>query len=176
MIGQLLLSSTAVAEPADIPNYRSYSETLASAGQPSEEQLQDVWADGFERVVYLAFSDHQTSLENEDRIVKELGMAYVNIPVDWGAPTLSDFNLFAGALLQEPQKKTFVHCQANYRASAFSLLYRVIHEDVSLVEAKADMDSVWTPNTVWTKFILHVLKQNEISAECEGCDWTPEEH
>ena len=143
-----LLGKLAAADLADVPNYREYSEFLSSSGQPSKEQLQDAEANGFERVIYLAFSDHHTSLDHEDRIVKDLGMQYVNIPVAWEAPTPGDFYLFAGAMQREPGKKTLVHCQVNFRASAFSFLYRVIYENVPLDDAKDDMNSVWVPDKV----------------------------
>lgn len=167
--------ATAVADLSEISNYREYSKTLSSSGQPNKEQLQEAWVESFQRVVYLAFSDHDTSLENEDRIVKELGMDYINIPVNWGSPTSNDFYLFAGALQREPDRKTLVHCQVNFRASSFSFLYRVIYQDVAVAEAKKDMNSVWTPNTVWTAFVLDLLEENGISPECEGCDWTPQQ-
>jgi len=167
---------TAFADLADIPNYRAYSKTFSSSGQPSKGQLQDAWIDGFERVIYLAFGDHDSSLEGEDRVVKELGMEYVNIPVNWGSPTPDDFAIFAAIMQGAPKKKTLLHCQVNYRASSFSFLYRVIHDDVSVKDAKADLDSVWTPNGIWTTLIHDVLKQHHISPECEGCDWTPQQH
>jgi len=139
-------------------------------------QLQDAWIDGFERVIYLAFSDHDSSLEGEDRTTKELGMEYVNIPVNWGSPTPEDFALFAAIMRSAPEKKTLLHCQVNYRASSFSFLYRVIYDDVSVKDAKADLDSVWTPNSIWTTLIQDVLTQHGISSNCEDCDWTPEQH
>jgi hypothetical protein len=77
---------------------------------------------------------------------------------------------------REPDKKTLVHCQVNFRASSFSFLYRVIYRDVPVAEAKADLNSIWTPNTVWTDFILGLLEENNISSECEDCDWTPQQH
>jgi protein tyrosine phosphatase (PTP) superfamily phosphohydrolase (DUF442 family) len=175
-LGLALSCNAAVADLEDIPNYLRYTDTLSSSGQPSQDQLQDAWVDGFERVIYLAFSDHGTSLEGEDRIAKELGIEYVNIPVNWGSPTASDFGLFASVMQGNPERKTLVHCQANFRASAFSFLYRVIYEDVPVAVAKSDMNSVWTPNSVWTKLILEVLEQHGISSACEDCDWTLQQH
>ena len=174
--GLVLLSGAAFADLSDISNYREYSEQFSSSGQPNRGQLQDAWVGGFERVIYLAFSDHETSLENEDRIAKELGMEYINIPVNWGSPTPVDFSLFASVMQSAPDKKTLVHCQVNFRASAFSFLYRVIYEGVSVAEAKSDMNSIWTPNSTWNTLIQEVLAQHDISAECDGCDWTPEQH
>ena len=171
-----LVCGAAAADLSDIPNYLEYTETFSSSGQPDQDQLQDAWVDGFERVIYLAFSDHGTTLEHEDRIAKELGMEYVNIPINWGSPTASDFSMFASVMQGKSKKKTLVHCQANFRASAFSFLYRVIYEDVPVADAKKDMNSVWTPNDVWTTLILEVLAQHGVSSECEDCDWTPQQH
>ena len=101
-------------------------------------------------------------------------MDYVQVPVIWDAPSVSDFYAFAGAMQREPGKKTLLHCQANYRASAFAFLYRVLFLDVPVAEAKADMNAVWTPNETWRDLIFAVLADNGISPDCAGCDWTPE--
>ena len=164
-------ASAGAGELDEIFNYIEYSAEFASAGQPTAEQLQAVRDAGFERVAYIAFSDQSRSLANEDRLVKDLGMEYLHIPVDWEAPTASDFYLFAGAMQRSPGKKTLLHCQANYRASAFSFLYRVLYEGVPMATAKRDMDSVWTPNQTWRELIFAVLEENGVSPHCEGCVW-----
>ena len=156
----------------DISAYRQYSESFASAGQPTIEQMQRLRDAGFERIVYIAWSDQEHAIANEDRVVRNLGMEYLHIPVEWEAPALSDFEMFAGALQQAPGRKTLLHCQVNYRASVFALLYRVIYADVPLAEAKRDMNSVWTPNEAWRNLIFEVLHAHGISPQCEGCDWS----
>ena len=155
----------------EIINYVEYSAELSSSGQPTAGQLKSVDTAGFERVVFLAFSDNPGSLVNEDRLVKNLGMEYVHIPVDWDAPTPSDFNLFAGAMQRSPGKKTLVHCQVNFRASAFSFLYRVLFAGVALDLAKQDMEGVWVPNRTWRELIFSVLEANGVSPHCDGCLW-----
>ena len=157
---------------AGIVNFRAYSAQFASSGQPTVDQLALLRDAGFERVVYIAFSDHDNSLPSEDRLVKELGLEYVHIPIEWSAPTVDDFNLFAGAMQQSSTKKTLLHCQVNYRASAFSFLYRVIYNDVPVAAAMADMNSVWTPNETWRDLIFEVLRANGVSPDCDGCDWS----
>ena len=154
-------------------NFYSYSPQFASSGQPTEAQLSELKERGFERVVYIAFSDQERSLPAEDRIVKKLGMEYVHIPVDWTAPQETEFQAFARAMTVGPERKTLLHCQANFRASVFSFLYRVLEGEVPLAEAKADMNKVWVPNTVWTNFARDVLSNNGVDPDCEGCDWTP---
>jgi hypothetical protein len=84
-------ASAAGSAPTDgLENYREYSQTLSSSGQPDEKQLKALKKAGFERVVFLAFSDDHGSLPNEDRIVKEAGMDYAHIPVVWDAPSKND--------------------------------------------------------------------------------------
>lgn len=175
------LATIWVAAPAagetqeGIVNFREYSASFASAGQPTEAQLAALADAGFERIVYIAYSDQENSLAHEDRLVKQLGMEYVHVPVEWSAPTKSDFYLFAGAMQRAPAAKTLLHCQVNYRASAFSFLYRVLYEDVPVAIAKADLNSVWTPNETWRDLIFAVLEENGVSPHCEGCDWSVEE-
>ncbi len=163
--------SISADELSEISNYREYSATFASSGQPTKEQLQLLKDDGFERIVYIAFSNNGNAFADEDVVVKELGMDYVHIPVIWDQPTASDFYSFAGSMQREPDRKTLLHCQVNYRASAFSFLYRVLYEDVSVGEAKADMNSVWQPNETWQNLIFGILEENGKSPHCDECVW-----
>ena len=51
--------------------------------------------DGFVFTVKQFFL--MSDLPDEDRIVRDLGMDHVQIPVVWDAPSTSDFYAFAGA-------------------------------------------------------------------------------
>ncbi|MCY4181276.1 MAG: protein tyrosine phosphatase family protein [Gammaproteobacteria bacterium] len=158
---------------AEIANFRQYSATFASAGQPTREQFQAVAENGFERVVYIAFTNNPNALPDADLVVKGLGMEYTQIPVDFNDPRPSEYYAFADAMVRNEGRKTLLHCQVNYRATAFSFLHRVLNENIPVAEAKADMNSVWQPNETWRDFIFEVLNQNGIDPNCESCDWTP---
>ena len=167
----LMASATWADESLDLVNYRTYSPTLSSSGQPSAKQLAAVADAGFERVVYLALTDQDSSLEHEDRIVRELGMGFAQIPVIWERPTAEDFELFAAVMRQGADKRTLVHCQINWRASSFVFLYRTIYGGVPMSDAKLDLDQVWTPQPHWKDFIFEVLASHNLSPDCELCDW-----
>lgn len=174
----LLAGSASAVEEADpalaeITNFRQYSSTFASSGQPSREQFSMIAENGFERIVYIAFTNNQNALPDADLVVKGLGMEYMQVPVDFNNPLPSDFYAFADSMRRNTDKKTLLHCQVNARATAFSFLYRVIYADVPVAQAKADMNTVWQPNEVWRDFIFTVLAENDISPDCEDCDWTP---
>ncbi len=157
----------------EITNFRQYSPVFASSGQPNREQYQILADQGFERVVYIAFTNNPNALSDADQLVKSLGMEYMHVPVDFNNPLPDDFYAFADSMQRNTGKKTLLHCQVNARATAFSFLYRVIYEDVPLAKAKADMNTVWQPNEVWRDFIFTVLEQNDIYPDCPACDWTP---
>jgi len=164
-------SFVTAADLSDASNYRQYSESLSSSGQPTADQLQNAAELGFERIVYLAFTDNHSAIEDEDRVVKELGMDYIHIPIDFDQPTLADYDLFERSMGEKDAAKTLVHCQVNFRASTFSFLYRVLVEDVAILEAKNDLDSVWVPNEIWYRLIRKVLQDRGKSLSCDGCDW-----
>ena len=170
----IALALPALADEPDLSeltNYRAYSPMLSSSGQPSAEQLETVRDAGFERVVFLALTDSHGSIANEDSIVKGLGMEFVHIPVIWESPTLDDVALFLALMSGAPEKKTLVHCQVNFRASTFSFLYRVLHDDVPVSEAKDDLNSVWVPDDQWKQLIFDVLEANGVSPDCDTCLW-----
>ena len=172
MLLVMLACGTAVAgELSEISNYREYSPMFSSSGQPTKAQLSLLKDEGFDRIVYIAFSNSGKAFSDEDVIVKDLGMEYVHVPVDWEKPTATDFYAFAGSMQHAGDQRTLLHCQVNYRASAFSFLYRVIYDKVPVAVAKADMNSVWEPNDTWRELIFQVLEENGISPHCDGCSW-----
>ena len=171
LCGATATATAFAAELSEISNFLEYSPGFASSGQPTQEQLDLLKSEGFERIIYIAFSDSGKAIANEDVIVKNLGMEYVQIPVIWDNPTTSDFYAFADVMQRYPDKKSLLHCQVNYRASAFSFLYRVLYQEVPVAEAKADMNSVWQPDETWRDLIFSIMEDNGKSAQCDGCDW-----
>ena len=149
------VSNSSIAEAR---NFRALDDALLTAGQPNEEQLEDAARQGVKVVINLALHDDpRYSLRDEAGSVRELGMDYVHIPVQFPAPTEADLRAFFGAMDAHKGKKTLVHCAANYRVTAFIGLYRVIREGWSLEKAFEPMRSVWEPDEVWKAFIARML-------------------
>ena len=110
-------------------------------------------------MVYLAFdSSEDKSRLRIDKLIRGTGAKYIQLPVDWFQPTPEDYNHFVAAVGANTERNILVHCQMNFRASAFSFLYRVIESDEDFEKAKEDMLSVWTPDATWTNFINEVLR------------------
>jgi len=142
-----------------IVRYVPVSESLATAGQPSEEQLAAVAAAGFEVVVNLALHDDpRYSLKDEAATVASLGMQYAHIPVQFSAPSAADLTAFFGAMERAGSRKVFVHCASNKRVPVFIALHRIVKQGWSEAEALAAMREVWQPDATWDEFIAQSLR------------------
>lgn len=122
---------------------------------PTAEQMKSVADAGVKVVINLALKTSQGALENEDALVESLGMKYIHIPVEWNNPTQQDLEDFFGAMNEHRDEHVLVHCQANYRVSAFIMLYRVLHLGWKKEDAIPIMAKIWNPEDfpVWQKFI-----------------------
>ena len=54
-------------------------------------------------------------------------------------------------------RRTFVHCVANKRVSAFVYLYRVLHRGVPEEQTRTDMREIWQPDEVWSRPIAEQI-------------------
>jgi len=139
---------------SDIHNYRQAAPDIATSGQPREDQLAAIAAAGYDVVINLALHDDpRYSLIDEASSVRALGMEYVHIPVQFAAPTTRDLTQFFEVMDRSKGRRTWVHCAANMRVTAFLGLYWQLREGWPQERAFALMRSVWQPNDVWSSFI-----------------------
>ena len=169
LIPALSMAAAACAQGAGADaigvNYVAATERLHTAGQPDAATLAKLAEQGFELVVNLAPPNNQGAVPDEGKLIAEDGPAYVNIPVSWQQPTYEDFALFSAVMNGARDRKVLVHCQLNMRASAFTFLYRVIHEGVPPEEALQALRAVWIPRDQWATFTAEVLERHAIDFE-----------
>jgi protein tyrosine phosphatase (PTP) superfamily phosphohydrolase (DUF442 family) len=139
----------------DIRNFLRLSEHLISGGMPTEEQLRDAAETGTQVIINLAPSNSSDALEDEDKLVESLGMEYIHIPVDWKNPRLENLANFTHAMDANRGRNILVHCQANYRATGFIMLYRVNSLGWKKENAQEGLRKIWNPAEfpVWEQFI-----------------------
>ena len=126
-------------------NYLKYDDHLTSAGQVAYDQAAALKGAGYGMVINLAtVSEVGNALEGY--LVAEQGITYVNIPVAWREPTLDDVELFFDVMRAAGDRKVFVHCAANMRASVFVYLYRTLVRGDDEATARADMETIWDPS------------------------------
>jgi len=145
----------------DIRNFRQVNEQLITGGQPSEEQLKSVAADGFKTIINLAPIDPRYSLPDEPGLARSLGMTYHHLPVDWQNPTENDFAAFEKLMRESAPQPTLIHCAMNFRVTAFYALYAMKNLGWSEPQGEEFRASVWAGSDypIWEKFI-RAMKEN----------------
>ena len=139
-----------------IYNYRRLTDLIATAGQPSEEELTAVARAGFEVVVNLALHDVEYSLPDACRTVESFGMRYIHIPVVWERPLRADLERFFEVMDKLTGKRIFVHCAANKRVSVFMALYRQLRQRWAPEAVIPDVHAIWKPDAVWGQFMKEI--------------------
>ena len=122
---------------------------------PNAEQVKQLAEAGVQVVINLAPHDVPNGLANESELVSNLGMGYFNFPVIWRAPESELLVRFMDTMDAHAGKKIHVHCEANYRASAFIMMYRVLRLGWNKTDAIPVMEKMWNPEDfpVWQTFI-----------------------
>ncbi len=145
----------------EIINYSLLTERLATGGQPTEAQLAKAAQDGVNVVINLALSTSDNALPDEAATVRGLGMEYIHIPVEWSAPQPADLERFLDAMDAHGQQKILVHCALNFRASAFTALWRVLRQGWDVEQAFAPQRAIWRLDEypAWKDFVEQALKK-----------------
>ena len=143
----------------DIYHYQVLDENLSSSGMPTADQMKEVAEAGVQLVINLAPHGAPNAIPDEGELVNSLGMEYINIPVTWRAPESEALTRFMKEMDAHAGKKILVHCEANYRASAFVMMYRVLRLGWNKADAIPVMEKMWNPEDfpVWEKFIQDQL-------------------
>ncbi|MEZ4280834.1 MAG: protein tyrosine phosphatase family protein [Myxococcota bacterium] len=138
-----------------ILNFVQLTEKIATAGQPTAEQIPGIAAAGHVAVVNLAVPDSHNAVANEGSLVTATGMVYVQIPVKWDAPTLADLQRFIRTMRTFEGERVFVHCAMNMRVSAFMYHYLTIEKGLSPEAARSPILAKWLPqmDEVWKGFL-----------------------
>jgi protein tyrosine phosphatase (PTP) superfamily phosphohydrolase (DUF442 family) len=146
----------------DIYNFLALSETLFTSGMPKADELTDAAQRGVEMVINLAPHEVSNALPGETELVTSLGMQYINIPVIWNTPTKDGLDRFMDLMDENKDKKILVHCQANFRATAFVALYRILRQGWNADDAMAGMHKIWDAEDypIWKMFIEENLKRS----------------
>ncbi|MGB9094422.1 MAG: protein tyrosine phosphatase family protein, partial [Gallionella sp.] len=132
--------------------------------QLSERDIARLPALGIGAVINLALPTSSNALPGEAELVTRLGMAYIQIPVEWEQPELHQLEQFFATLSAFEHRNVWVHCAMNKRVSAFIYLYRKLCLNHSEEDSMHPMREVWIPNEVWQTFIRNALDPRSTAA------------
>jgi len=137
-------------------NFHRVSPDLATGGHLTDGGIAALSKQGVSLVIDL----RDEPPEDQEQRMAAAGIRWINVPVVWKAPLRDDFEEFSRLMSENEAESVFVQCQANYRASAMTYLYRVTKEGVPESEARKDLEAIWTPEGTWEDYIDLILETN----------------
>ncbi len=141
-----------------IKNFRPISARLATAGQPTAEQVEVIARAGFRTLVNLALPTSDGALIDEARVAMRHGLEYLHFPLDFKEPELATALEFLRALRSRASQPVFVHCVMNYRVSALVYAHRVAVLGDDVGKARRALLSVWEPSEVWRRIMADAAR------------------
>lgn len=138
-------------------NHHVIDERLSTGGHFVGDGLAVMKQQGLQVVIDLR---DKPPTGQKEKLAK-MGIEWINVPVVWSAPRNEDFERFSAAMTGHEAENVLVQCQANYRASAMTYLYRVKVEQVPETTATADLNAVWEPNEQWRKYMDDIISDTD---------------
>ena len=136
-IAMLILPSTPAiqtTEPPPIRHFLQVTPEFCTGGQPRNEHFIKLKGDGVKAVLNLRQpGEHRADEEQE--AVRNAGLKYYNIPVNYRKPTEADVEEFLRLTDDPANRPMFIHCTAAIRVGAFWMIRRVLRDGMSVEAA-----------------------------------------
>jgi len=137
-----LVSAYAGSENHNLPNFQKVDDRVYRGAQPTDEGFKDLAARGIKTVIDLRqIGEH--SQADEEKIVTELGMHYVSIPMKGLSEPKENLVAAVQKIFNDPEQgPVFVHCKRGAdRTGLVVAVYRISHDawdnKKALTEAKS---------------------------------------
>ena len=135
-------------------NHHRIDDRLATGGHLVGGGLGVLQEQGIEVVIDLR--DEPPS--GQQKRLADAGIEWINVPVIWKDPRPEDFERFVETMDRHADDHVLVQCQANYRASAMTYLYRVLVQEVPAELAQKDLNAVWEPEGRWKDYMDRIVE------------------
>ena len=136
----------------------TFSDMLATGGQPTPEQVIQLKEDGYDAVIRFVVGEADIAFPDESIVANRQGMDYAEIPISFVAPTEEVYNQFCDVMDEFIDKKVFVHCVAGYCSASMAYLYEATQGMTAPDSLEARLHRAWYPNEKWQAFMNTVLE------------------
>lgn len=117
-----------VQRTSDLPAFCQVDEGLYRGGQPSQAGLEQLRHMGVKTIISLR--QPSRAMEGERRLVEQLRMQWVNIPMwFWWRPSDRQVHQFLELVTDPTSRPVFVHCRQGWnRVGVMVAIYRVAYQ------------------------------------------------
>ena len=128
-------------------------ERVSTGGQPTLAQLASLKDLGFRTVINLR-EPEEFDAAGEAAAAKDLGLAYLTIPVKTADPKSEQVDAFLDATRDPGVYPVFLHCGSGNRVGAFWMIRRVLVDRWSLYDAEQEARQIGLKSPNLREFAL----------------------
>ncbi len=163
----LLLAASASAAPQEpvkdassIKNFLRVNEQICTGGQPTMAELEKLKQDGVRAIINLR-RPSEYNAEEEAGKARELGLRYINIPVDSSDPKDAQVDEFLKVTDDLANRPAFIHCHSANRVGAFWMIRRVLRDGWSLEKAEDEAKKIGMHSPNPREFALDYIRRHQ---------------
>lgn len=155
VLASMLVAALAAAQQtppqgfSSIKNFLRVNEQICTGGQPTTDDLVKMKAEGIKAIINLR-RPTEYNAEEEVAKAKELGLRYINIPVNIDEPKDEQADEFVKVTSDLRNRPAFIHCAAANRVGAFWMIRRALADGWRMEDAEAEARKIGmrSPNLV----------------------------
>ncbi len=160
----LLLAAVAapqqpVKDTSSIKNFLRVNEQICTGGQPTMAELEKLKQEGVRAIINLR-RPSEYNAEEEAAKARELGLRYINIPVDSSDPKDAQVDEFLKVTDDPANRPAFIHCHSANRVGAFWMIRRVLRDGWSVEKAEDEAKKIGMRNPNPREFALDYIRRH----------------
>ncbi len=141
-----------------ISNYTQVDAVVACGGATEISALDGLKKDGFKSVINLrTASERGANIEENRARAEALGLKYLHIPFNGGAPENKTFDDFLTAIADKSNQPVYIHCASANRVGAVWLAKRVLQDGWAIDKATEEARLIGLSAAPLEKFALQYI-------------------
>jgi uncharacterized protein (TIGR01244 family) len=158
----IAVSAQQKMERPGITNYTKVDAVVACGGATETSALAGLKADGFKTIINLRQPTEQgANIEQNAAAAKELGLNYVNIPVNGQAPDPKAVDQFLATIANKANQPAFVHCASASRVGALWMVKRVLQDGWPVDKATEEAKLIGLRSAPLEQFALKYIEEHK---------------
>ncbi|HUE87346.1 MAG TPA: sulfur transferase domain-containing protein [Vicinamibacterales bacterium] len=142
-----------------ISNYTQVDAVVACGGATETSALEGLENDGFKAVINLRqASERGANIEENRARAEALGLKYLHIPFNGGAPENKTFDDFLIAVADKSHQPVYIHCASANRVGAVWLAKRVLQDGWAVDKAAEEARLIGLSSAPLEAFALKYIE------------------
>jgi uncharacterized protein (TIGR01244 family) len=146
-------------EASSIKNFLRVNDQICTGGQPTMAELEKLKQDGVRAIINLR-RPSEYNAEEEAAKAGELGLRYVNIPVDSSELKDAQVEEFLRATDDPANRPAFIHCRSANRVGTFWMIRRVLRDHWPAEKADDEAKKIGMHSANLREFALDYIRRH----------------